>query len=190
MLCLVCSMMPLVFLQVLEPFCPLSEQEYSEPEELEVNQPPSSNTVFIISETELNSSPLPSDSSPPTHKDLSCTTSLTVSEAPSVPLTVVASPSHSASESPPPLSDCTPLSQPCMVSALRLSNGQSDPHPRALSVENDSCIPPQTQSGPPNSNICVDVIAVPLPEMISDESHCTQIENRDIAIQKSPDSLG
>ena len=146
LLCLVCSMIPLVFLQVLEPFCPLSEQENLEPEELEVIQPTCSNTMFIIAQTELNSRPLPSDSS--THKDLSYTASLTEIE------TAIASPSLLDAESvvvvPPSLSGCTSAPQLCLVSAPPLSNSPSDSHLGALSAENDSCIPPQTKSDPPN----------------------------------------
>lgn len=168
----VCSMIPLVFLQVLEPFCP---QENWLPEvELEVFQPTCSTPVLKTSQTELNSCPLPSESSSPSHKDLSCTASLTETEADTVPLTVVASSSLSDAESvlpPPPLSDCTSASEPSLVSVPPLSNSHS------LSVEDDSFIPAQTRSDPPNSHPCVDVIAAaPVSEILSDESHCALID--------------
>lgn len=175
-LCLVCSMITLVFLQVLEPFCPLSEQENSEPEELEVNRPTSSATVFIVSQTELNSRTLPSDSSSPTHEDLSCNTFLTETDIVSVPLTVVASPSFSDAESvlpPPPLPNCTSASQPCSVSVSPLSNSPSDTHSGALSADDDSCVPTQTQSDPPSSHPFIDGIVAPLSNILSDESNCT-----------------
>lgn len=172
LLCLVCSMITLVFLQVLEPFCTLSEQENSEPKELEVNQPVNSAAVSIASQTELNSSP--SDSSSPTQKDLSCNTFLTGTDNVSVPLTVVSSPSFSDAESVlPPLPDCTSSSQPCLVSVPPVSNSPSNPQSGALSVDDDSCIPPQTQSDPPSSHPFIDVIAVPLSNILSDESNCT-----------------
>ncbi len=180
-------MIPLVFLQVLEPFCPLSEQENLEPEDLEVNQP-----TCITSQTELNSSPLPSDSSSPNHKDRSCAASLTETEAEAtpVPLTVVASPFLSDVESvpPPPLSDCTSASQPSSVSVPPLSNSLSNPH-TTLSVKDDSCIPPQTQSDPPNSHHCLDVIAPSLSEILSDESNCTPIEDSLVKIVTTHSSL-
>lgn len=185
-------MIPLVFLQVLEPFCPLFEQESSEPEDVEVNHHASSTTMLITSQTELNSHPLPSDSSAPTHNDQSSVTSLTETEAVSVPLTVVASPSLSdtGSDLPPPtppLSDSTSSSQPSSVSVPTLSNSPSDPQPAALSVHDDS--PPQTQSDPPNSHSCVDVIAAPLSEIVSDESDSTQIENPSLEIVTSHSSI-
>ncbi|KAL7406581.1 hypothetical protein ABVT39_022615 [Epinephelus coioides] len=167
--------------KVLEPFCPLSEQENSEPEEQEVDQPTCSAAVLITSQTELNSSPLPSDSSSPAHKDLSCTASLTETEAVSVPLTVTASSSFSGAESvlppSPPLSNCTSASEPCLVSVPPLSKSPSNSHSGVLSVKDDSCISPQTQSDPSDSHPCVDVIAAPVSEILSNESNCAQIEN-------------
>ncbi|CAK6969774.1 sn1-specific diacylglycerol lipase alpha isoform X3 [Scomber scombrus] len=163
--------------KVLEPFCPLSEQENPESEETEVSQPTCSATVFINSQTELNSNPLLSDAPPLAHKDLSCTAYLTETKPLPVPLTVNASPSFSDAESvppPPPLSDCTSAPEPCLVSVPPLSNNPLDPHSGVLSVEDDSCIPSQTETDPPNSPLCVDMIHAPLSEILSDES---QIEN-------------
>lgn len=180
-------MMPLVFLQVLEPFCPLSEQENPEPEELEVSQPTCSATVFINSQTEFNSNLLLSDTPSLTHKDLPCAAPLTESEPLSFPLTVNASPSFSDAEAvpPPPLSDCTSASEQCLVSVPPLSNNPLDHHSGALSVEDDSCIPSQTQTDPPNPPVCVDVIPAPLSEILSDES---QVENFPIRIVTSHSS--
>lgn len=163
-------MMPLVFLQVLEPFCPLSEQENPEPEELEVTQPTCCATEFINSQTELISNPLLSDTSSLTHKDLSCAASLTESEPLAVPLTVNASFSDAESVPPPPLSDCTSASEQCLMSVPPLANNPLDPHSEALSVEDDSCIPSQTQTDPHSSPFCIDVIPAPLSEILSDES--------------------
>lgn len=187
-LCSVCSMITLVFLQVLEPFCPLSEQENSEPEELEVNRPTSSATVFIASQTELNSRPLPSDSSSPTHKDLSCNTFLTETDIVSVPLTAIASPSFSDAESvlpPPLLPNCTSASQPCSVSVSPLFNSPSDTHSGSLSADDDSCVPTQTQSDPPSSHPFIDGIVAPLSNILSDESNCTSHSSS----QKVPNSF-
>lgn len=61
-------MIYLVFLQVLEPFCLLSEQENLEAEELGISQPTSSTTDLIVSQTKLNASPPPSNSSSATTK--------------------------------------------------------------------------------------------------------------------------
>lgn len=76
-LCIVRSMITLVFLQVLEPFCTLSEQENLGPEEVEVVRPTSSCIELLNSQTALNSISLPSDSSSATHTDLSCSAVLT-----------------------------------------------------------------------------------------------------------------
>lgn len=168
--------------KVLEPFC-LSEQENLEPEEPEVAQPSSSTAVLITSQTELNLHPLPSDSSSPTHKDLSFTASLAETKAVPVPLTVVASSFLSDAESvpppppPPSLSDCTSASQPCSASVPPLSNSPSDPRPGTPSADDDSCVPAETQSDPPSSQPCVDVIAAPQQEILPNESDCTLTEN-------------
>ncbi|XP_031701925.1 sn1-specific diacylglycerol lipase alpha isoform X3 [Anarrhichthys ocellatus] len=178
--------------KVLEPLCLVSEQENSGPEELEANQPTNNTTVVITSQTEFNSSPLPSDSSLPANTDASFTGSLTGTEAVSVPLSVVASSSFSDAESvppSPPLSDCTSASQPCSVSVRSMSNSPSNSHSGALSVGDDSCIPPQTQSDPADSHLGVDVIAAPVSEIPSDESNCAQIENDPLKIVISHSSF-
>ena len=180
LLCLVCSVIPLVFLQVLEPFCPLSEQENSEPEELDVNQPPCSTTLFIPSQTELNSSLLPSESSSPNHKDQSCTTSLRETEATSVSQIAAALPPFLNADStvpppPPPLSDSTSASQPCSVSVPPLSSSPCDSYLEALSTGDDSSIPPQTQSNPTESHPCVDVPVPSSPEILF-ESNSAPLE--------------
>lgn len=186
-------MIPLVFLQVLEPFCPLFEQESSEPEDVEVNHHASSTTMLITSQTELNSPPLPSDSLAPTHNDQSPATSVTETEAVSVPVPLtVASPSLSDAgpdlpPPTPPLSDSTSSSQPSSVSVPTLSNSPSDPQPAALSVHDDS--PTQTLSDPPNSHSCVDMIAAPLSEITSDELDSTQIENPSLKIVTTNSSI-
>lgn len=186
LLYLVCSMKSLVFLQVLEALCLLSEQENLEPEEVEVNQPTCSTNMFITSKTKINSTSLSSDS---IHKDESCTASLTETEGVSAPLTDVAFPSFLDAESgPPPLSHCTSASQLCLVSFPPLSNCPSDPHLRTLSVADDSCIPPQIQSDLPNSHPCVDLI-VTSSEMISNDSYYTQTEGSPIKIVTSHSSL-
>lgn len=92
-LCVVCSMITLVFLQVLEPFCTLSEQENLGPEEVEVVQPTSSGIGLLNSQTALNSISFPSDSSSATHTDLSCSAVLTDTD--NVP--AVTSPSSASS---------------------------------------------------------------------------------------------
>lgn len=154
-------MIPLVFLQVLEPFCPMSEQENSEPEELEGNQPTCSSAAFITS--------------PPTHKDQSIIPPLIDTELLSVPLTVITSSSFSDADSVflPPLSDCT--SEQCLLSVPPLSNSHSDP--QSLSEEDQSCIPSQTKTDPHNSPIYVDGTPDPLPEILSDECNSIQIED-------------
>lgn len=157
----------LVFLQVLEPFCPLSEQENLEPEELGVCQTTCSTTELIASQTELNASPPPSDSSSATHKDLSCTGFLTETQSVSPPLTVTAFSSVPDPESvlpPPPLSDSTSVSQPCMMSVV------SNSHSGVLPAEDDSCIPAQPKSEPPISHYCED-------EIPSNQFNCIQTVN-------------
>lgn len=188
MLCLVCSVIPLVFLQVLEPFCPLSEQESLEPEDLGVSLRTCSTTVLITSESELN----PSDSSSSAHKDLPCTDSLTDTEAVPVSLTAIASPSFPDADSvlpPPPLSDCTSTPLPCLESVPPLSNCLSSPLSEALPAEDDSGVPPQTQSEPIISHPCEDVIATSISEILSDESNSSQIENPLVKIVASRSSL-
>lgn len=196
-------MIPLVFLQVLEPFCPMSEQENSEAEELEVIQPTCTTTVFRASHSELNPSPppFPSDSTSASHKDLSCTGSLTETEAATVPLTLVAFPSFPDAElalqpPPPSLSDSTSASQPCLVSVFSLSNSHSSSHSGLLPDMGDSCIlPNQTQSEPPISHPSEDMIVDSLCEILSEESICTRIENSPLKmvvhspLQEIPNSL-
>lgn len=169
LLCLVCSMIPLVFLQVLEPFCPLSEQENSEPEELDVSQPTCSTTVFIPTQTELNSSPLPSGSSSPNQKNPSCTTSLIDIETVSHTADALPSFVNADSDVPPPLSDIISASQPCLVSVSPLPSIPSDSHLGVLTVEDDSCIPPQPQRNPTDSHPCVEVTVPSLSENLFDE---------------------
>lgn len=163
-------MIYLVFLQVLEPFCLLSEQENLEAEELGISQPTSSTTDLIVSQTKLNASPPPSNSSSANHKDLSCTGSL------STPLAVTSSSSVPDAESvlPPPLSDFNSVSQPCMVSVP--SNTQS-----VLPAEDDSCVLPQPQSEPRVSHHRQE-------EIRSNESNSPQIENSPPEI-KVPNNL-
>lgn len=172
LLCLVCSMMPLVFLQVLEPFCPLSEQESLEPDQLEVNEPPCSTAVLISSQTELNTCAVSSDASSPTHKDSSCHSSPTDAELNSVPVTVVAAASLSDADSDlaPPLSGCTSVSQQGLMCLPLLSNNPPDPHSGADILENDSFIPLQSIS-----------------EVLSDESCCIPKKNQSTELIVSQD---
>lgn len=180
-------MISLVFLQVLEPLCLLSEQENLEPEEVEVIQPTCSTNMFITSKTEINSASLSSDS---IHKDSSCTASLTETEGVSAPLTDVAFPPFVDAESgPPPLSHCTSASQLCLVSVPSLSDCPSDPHLRTLSVADDLCIPPQTPSDLPNSHPCVDLIVTSLSEIISNDFYYTETEGSPTKMITSHSSL-
>lgn len=103
-LCVVCSMITLVFLQVLEPFCTLSEQENLGPEEVEVVQPTSSGIGLLNSQTALNSISLPSDSSSAAHADLSCSAVLTDTD--NVPAIPFSSFSDAKSGLLPPLPKC------------------------------------------------------------------------------------
>lgn len=173
-------MMPLVFLQVLEQLGLVSEQENSGPEELEAN-PPTNNTTVLTIQPEINSSPLSSHSFL-SNKDVSFTAPVTGTEDVFVPRSVVASSSLSDAESvlPPtsPLSGCTSGS----VSVPALSNSPSNSHSEALSVGDDSCIPPQTRSAPPDSHLIVDGIAAYLSEIPSEESNCAQIEDSPLKI--------
>lgn len=175
--CIGCSgVIYLVFLQVLEPFCPLSEQEYLEAEELGISQPTSSTTELILSQTELNANPPPSNSSSANHKDLSCTGSLAETETVSTPLAVTSSSVPDAeSFLPPPLSDSTSVFQPCMVSVP--SNTQSG----VLPAEDDSCVLPQPQSEPRVSHHHQE-------EIRSNKSNSPQIENSPPKI-KVPNNL-
>lgn len=167
----------LVFLQVLEPFCPQSEQENLEAEELGISQPTSSTTNLIVSQTKLNASPPPSSSSSANHKDLSCTGSLAETETVSTPLAVTSSSSVPDAESvlPPLLSDVNSVSQPCIVSVP--SNTQSG----VLPAKDDSCVLPQPQSEPRISHHRQE-------EIRSNESNSSQIENSPPEI-KVPNNL-
>ncbi|KAL3065529.1 hypothetical protein OYC64_015655 [Pagothenia borchgrevinki] len=159
--------------KVLEPFCAQSEQENCEPEEPEVHQPSCISTAFKTSQTSLNLSPVPSNSSSPTHKDPSCAESLKETEV--VPVTVDAE-----SFLPPPplsLSDCTSASEPVSVSVPQISNSPSNSHSGALSIEDHSSIPPQTQSILSDFNPYADMIAAPVSEMPPHETNSSQIED-------------
>lgn len=157
-------MISLVFLQVLVPFCP---------EEVEVSQPPCSTDVFIPTQSKLNSSPSPPDRSSLAHKDSSCTASLTEAESVPVSVTAPAFPSSVDAESllllPPPPSDCTPAPQPCLASVPSLINAQCG----ALSAEDDSCIPAQTQSDPPSPHPGVDLTVTPSVQVPNSTSDTT-----------------
>lgn len=166
---LTCSMMPLVFLQVLEPFCPLSEQENVEAEEVEVSQPTSNTNMFITSKTEMTSTSLSSDS---IHNDGLCNWSLAETDGVSASLTV-AFPAVVDAASLPPLSHCTSASQPCAISVSPLSTGPPDPRSKTLSVVDDSFIPPPPQSDPLDSHPCVDVTITPHSEIMSNEPYCS-----------------
>lgn len=165
LLCSVRSVIPLMFLQVLEPFCPLSEQETSDQEELDVTDPHSA-TVNITSETELNATHLPSDSSSPTLRELSCSPLLVDTVAVSVSLPAL---NHSSllnadadvSSLSAPLSDCASASQPNLVPVAPLSVSLSDSHLGPLSVRHESCEPPQPNPSPSDSQPCVDANTCP-----------------------------
>lgn len=74
-------MIDVVFLQVLEPFSPLSEQESLESEEAE---PVYNTAVLVLTQTEINS--LSSDAASPTTTNECCNTSVKDLELYSVPL--------------------------------------------------------------------------------------------------------
>lgn len=74
-------MIDVVFLQVLEPFSPLSEQESLESEEAE---PVYSTAVLVLSQTEINS--LSSDVASPTTTNVCCNASVKEVDLYSVPL--------------------------------------------------------------------------------------------------------
>ena len=161
-----------MFLQVLEPFCPLPEQEIWEPEELGVSQPTGSTTVFITSENELNISPPPYDSSSTaTQTHQSRTASITETEAVLVPPTVVTHSSFPDAESvppPAPLSDCASTSLPYSVSVPSLSNIPSSPHTEAPPAENYLYISSQAKSELSIYHSCVDIIDIPCSEVLSE----------------------
>lgn len=164
---LVCSKITLVFLQVLEPFCPLSEQGNSDPEEVEGIQPASSATVLLESQTEFNPCSLSSESSAATQKDLSCCAVLTETNIAFVPLSAMAS-SFSDTDAglPPPLPNCT--SQPHSGSASPDFIIPSDSHSGAHSVEDDSML-----SHPPNPPPFTDMITIHPSEIPASECSCT-----------------
>lgn len=121
---LVCSMITLVFLQVLEPFCPLSEQESSGLEDVEVIQPTCSATELSLSQKELNNSSLPFESLAAPQKDLFCSAVPAQTNITPVPLTAIAAASFSDTDAglpPSPLPNCTSDLQPhygCASSGL------------------------------------------------------------------------
>lgn len=176
-------------LQVLDPLGLVYEQEISGPEELEATQPANNTAIVITSQTDLNSSPHPSDSSLLAITDVPLAASHTGSEAVSVPLSAVASPSFSDAESalpPPPLMDCTSASEPC--SAPPLTNSPSNSLLGTPSVADDASAPPQTRSDPHDSHLLVDRIAAPFFEIPSDQSNCAHIENHPLKIVTSRSS--
>lgn len=168
--CLVWSMITLVFLQVLEPFCPLSEQENSDSEEVEVIQPASSATVLLPLQTELNPCSLSSDSLAP--KDLSCDTVLTETSVTTVPFTAIAAASFSDTDAglPPPAQLPNGPSDPqrCSRSASPDFNSPSESHSGAHSVEDDS-----TPPHPPSSSPFTDMITIHPSKTPADDSNCT-----------------
>lgn len=171
-----CSVTPLMFRQVLDGF----EQEILNTEELGLSQPTSCATVFKTSQKELNPSPPTSESSSDTHKRSSCAASHTETEAASVPLTAVGSPSFPDAESAfsAPLSSA---SQPCLVSVPSPSNIST------LPAENDSCTLQQSQSDP---CIChTNEVTVPLSEVGSVESHSAQVEDLSLKLIATHTSL-
>lgn len=163
-------MTTLVFLQVLEPFCP--QHDYWEPDELEISLPAYSTTVSPPLPTDLNCASLSCDLPPPTQKEKE-------TDIVSVPLTVVASSSVSDADCAPPLPplsslpNSTSASQPRSASVSSLSSSPPDPRPGALSADDDSVVLQKTQSDPPSSHPFIDVIVVPLSNIPSDESNCT-----------------
>lgn len=128
-------MIYMVFLQVLEPFCPLSEQENLDSEEPE---PAYSTAVLVLSQTEINSSSPSSEAPSPTHRKESCNASLNETVPNSVPMTAVTA---SVSDA-----DCVPDIDQCMISLPQPSNCSSNSSStEVLLVEkNDTCCPPQT----------------------------------------------
>ncbi|KAL6113034.1 dagla [Pungitius sinensis] len=172
--------------KVLDPLGLVSEQEISGLEELEATQPTNNTAVVIASQTELNSSPHPSDSSLLAITDVPFAASHTGSEAVSVPLSAVDSFSFSDAESvlpPPPLMDCASVSEPCPVPPL--SNSPSNSLLGALSVAEDASAAPQTRSDAHDSHLPVDRIAVSVSEIPSDQSNYAHIENHPLKIVTS-----
>lgn len=170
---LVCSKITLVFLQVLEPFCPLSEQESSDPEDMEILQPSSSATVLLKSQTEFNPCSLSSGSSAATQKALSCCSVRTETNLASVCLGAMASSSFSDTDAglpplPPPLPNCTFDPQPHSGSASPDFISPSGSHSGAHSVEDDS-----TLSHPPNPPPFTDMITFQSSKTPASESSCT-----------------
>lgn len=162
-------MTALVFLQVLEPFCPQSEQENWEPEELEISLPAFSAAVPPPLPTDLNCASLPCDSSPPTQKDkeadvVSVGLISSVSDADCATPSSPPPPPLSPPASPSPLPDATSASQQCSASVSPLCDGPSDPQPETLLADDDSVVLQKTQS---------ELIVVPLSSIPSDESNCT-----------------
>lgn len=171
------------FLQVLEPFCPLSEQANEEPEELECSHPTYSAAVLIMSDCEINSSALSSDTSALTHKDPSCPAPLPETEALSVPFTDAALPLSLPDDPPallPPLSDSTSASQQCLC-VPALSNCSPDSQSTAdLKPQTDPPdSPPGDDANPPP----------PLSEVSSDEPDSTQTGDCPVKLITSSRSL-
>lgn len=163
---LVCSMITLVFLQVLEPFCPLSEQESSGLEEVEVIQPACSATELSLSQKELNPSSLLSESLATSQKDLFCSAVPAQTNIAPVPLTAIAAASFSDTDAGlplPPLPNCTSDPQPHLGCA-------SSGHSGNQSVENDT-----TLSNPPNSTPFTDMIPINPSKISADECNCSPI---------------
>lgn len=168
---LVCSKITLVFLQVLEPFCPLSEQGNSDPEEVEVIQPASCDTELLESQAEFNPCSLSSESSAATQKDLSCCAVLTDTNIASVPLSAMAASSFSDTDAglpPPPLPNFASDPQPHSGSAPPDFISPADSHSGAHSVEDDS-----TLSYPPNPPPFTDMITIYPSKIPACESSCT-----------------
>lgn len=168
---LVCSKLTLMFLQVLEPFCPLSEQGDSDQEEVEVIQPASSATVLLESQTESNPFSLSPKSSAATQKDLSCCAVRTETNLAFVPLSAMASSSFSDTDAglplPPPFASCTSDPQPHSGSASPDFISLSDSHSGAHSVEDDS-----TLSHPPNPPPFTDMITIHPSKNAASEPSC------------------
>ncbi|MEQ2178700.1 hypothetical protein GOODEAATRI_016803, partial [Goodea atripinnis] len=176
--------------KVLEPFCPLPEQENLQLEELEVSQPACKNPLFISPQRELNPRPPLSDTSSTAYKHLSGTESHTEAEAVSVRPTGIASPSFPDVESVPlpPLTGYTSASQPCLVSVVSLSN-ISRPHTGMLSAENDLRLPAKTKSLPCLYFSDEDVMPTLLFEGMSVESNSTHTENYPFKVVSSQSCL-
>lgn len=164
--------MTLVFLQVLEPFCPLSEQGNSDPEEVEVIQPDSSATVPLETQTEFNHCSFSSESSAATHKDLSCCAVLTETNIATVPMSATAAASFSDTDAglppPPLLLNCISETQPPSGSASPDFISPSASHSGAHSVEDDS-----TRSHSPIPPPFTDMITIHTSKIPASESSCT-----------------